>query len=320
MRKPLKMQPTVSIIIPAYNAQDTIGQCLDSIMNLDYPKELLQAIVIDNNSQDSTRDIIRKYPVEYEFENKRYLGAVRNKGILKAKGEFIAFVDADCMADKFWLQNLIKGFDNSNIAACAGEVKSYQPEKFIAKYMDQRGVYSQEKALRGKGGFMPFLMTCNVILPKRILEEVNYFDENLSFFEDTDLFWRIALRGYSLKIMPEAAVYHIHKANLVYFFRKFFFRGSALYFFFRKYKKKVKLHLIIYTEIQRIIHDWINNFRDFLSGIGSRNKNSQILFIILDIIKNGALILGFVGGLILSFRKAHSLYSQNYLLNYRYRK
>lgn len=314
------MQPQVSIVIPAYNAQDTIGRCLESIMSLEYPKEKLQVIVVDNNSTDLTMDIVKRYPVECEVEKRRHIGAVRNKGILKARGEFIAFIDDDCIADKFWLLNLIKGLDDSHVGGCAGKILSFQPEKFIARYMDQRGVYSQERAFKGKMWLAPFLMTCTTILPRYVLKEVNYFDENLTCFEDTDLFWRIASRGYNLKIMPEATVYHIHRANLIYFFKKFFFRGSALYFFFRKYKKKVKLSLIVYTEIRRLIYDWINNFRDFLSGIGSRNKNSQILFIILDIIKDGALILGFLGGLILSFRKAHCLYSQDYFLNYRYRK
>ncbi len=298
------MYPAVSIIIPTFNAQDTIGQCLDSLMSLDYPKERLQVIVVDNNSKDSTAQIIKRYPVEYEIEKREYLGAVRNKGILKAKSEFIAFIDSDCVVDKSWLLNLIKGFDDSYIGACAGRVLSYKSEKFISQYMDQRGIYSQEKALSGKKWLAPFLMTCNVIVPRHILEEVNYFDENLSFFEDTDLFWKIASRGYSFKIIPEALNYHMHKTNLKDFFKKFFVRGSALYFFSRKYKNKFKVRLIFYTEIQRLCRDWVNSFLELFSGILAERKKTHILFVGLDFIKNIALILGFIWGFISSPRRS----------------
>lgn len=72
------MGPKVSIVLPVYNGEKTLSLCLDSLMNLDFSKDNLEIIVVDNNSTDATKDIIKRYPVKYVFERKE---AVEHAGI-----------------------------------------------------------------------------------------------------------------------------------------------------------------------------------------------------------------------------------------------
>ena len=89
----------ISIIIPVYNVEKFIRQCLDSILSQSYKN--YEVILIDDKSKDSSLDIIREYEKKYSnffvIENKKNSGpgASRNKGIDKAKGEYIMFIDSD---------------------------------------------------------------------------------------------------------------------------------------------------------------------------------------------------------------------------------
>ena len=123
--------PKVSIIVIAYNEEKMLPLCLDSLMELDYPEDKLETILVDNNSTDRTKDIIRKYPVKYVFEHKRTRGAARNKGIKASSGEFIAFTDADCIVDRNWIRRLVQGFDSDNIGGCGGRIVTYQPKNWV---------------------------------------------------------------------------------------------------------------------------------------------------------------------------------------------
>ena len=69
------MLPLLSIIVPVYNGSDTIVSCIEHLENIDYPKEKYEIIIVDNNSDDNTRDIIQKYNVKYLFEEKKGQGA-----------------------------------------------------------------------------------------------------------------------------------------------------------------------------------------------------------------------------------------------------
>ena len=101
--------PQVSIIIPAKNASATLSQCLNSLRRLNYPA--CEVIVINDGSTDETPAILAAYP-EVTVLSTSGIGpsACRNLGLEKAQGTCIAFTDADCIVDKEWLNELLKGF------------------------------------------------------------------------------------------------------------------------------------------------------------------------------------------------------------------
>ena len=107
-------KPDISVIIPAYNEEDTIGECLMSLEDLDYPSEKLEIILINDGSGDNTKNVMSNYdqklnPVLLETDGVGPSKA-RNIGLDYAKGEYVAFIDADCAVDREWLNELLKGF------------------------------------------------------------------------------------------------------------------------------------------------------------------------------------------------------------------
>ncbi|MGQ9514817.1 MAG: glycosyltransferase [Thermoproteota archaeon] len=104
-------RPSVSVVVPAYFSESTIEDCLKSLTSLNYPKEQLEIIVIDSGN-DETQNICRKYNVlYYHSTNKLSAGAARNMGAEIAKGQIIAFLDADCIAPHQWIFHLIRDFE-----------------------------------------------------------------------------------------------------------------------------------------------------------------------------------------------------------------
>ena len=108
---------TISIIIPAKNEEKYLPLCLESICNLDYPKEAVEVIVVDNGSTDRTREIAQSFGATVLLDYTKYVSGLRNLGARDAKGEILAFVDADCTVSPDWLQTASQYFDANEVVA-----------------------------------------------------------------------------------------------------------------------------------------------------------------------------------------------------------
>jgi glycosyltransferase involved in cell wall biosynthesis len=213
----------VSVVVPVYNGAQTIGLCLDSLMNLDYPRSQLEIIVVDNNSTDGTAEMIKRYPVKYLFEPKRNRSRARNKGIKEAQGHLIAFTDADCVVDKGWLRHLVQGFTHPMIGGCGGEIRAYLGRRWIQRYCYWQPDYDEQKMLlMDPNRFLPVISTRNTIFRRDVMTEVGLFNEVLPRWGDSELCWRIFLRGFQLKYIPEAVIYYYPWDNLSRFWEKWF--------------------------------------------------------------------------------------------------
>lgn len=108
----------ISVIIPAYNAERYIEQCLDSLYCQSYKN--LEIIVVDDGSTDRTAEIADKFPVKLIKQNNQGVSAARNKGILEATGEYIHFMDADDYLNIHFYERLIESaiYTNSDVACC----------------------------------------------------------------------------------------------------------------------------------------------------------------------------------------------------------
>ena len=93
--------PYVTVIIPAYNEETSIGHCLAGLTHQTYPFDRYEILVIDNGSTDGTRRQAEKYPVKLIAEaNPQNAYSARNRGIREARGSIIAFTDSDISVDK----------------------------------------------------------------------------------------------------------------------------------------------------------------------------------------------------------------------------
>lgn len=203
--------PFVSVVVPARNAEATMAECLESLVRVDYEPERREILVVENRSTDRTGEIIRDYPVRCLYEPRRGPSAARNRGIEAARGEIVAFTDADCVVTKRWLRALVAGFEAPDVWGVAGEIVAYPPRTAAERYLARRKARWQAPALQAT---RPFAVTSNVAFRRATFDRLGLFDTRLIKAQDKDFGWRFyADSELRLVYSPEALVLHRHRTN-----------------------------------------------------------------------------------------------------------
>jgi cellulose synthase/poly-beta-1,6-N-acetylglucosamine synthase-like glycosyltransferase len=227
----------VSIIVPVYNGERTIENCIKSLLSLNYPASKHEIIIVDNNSKDNTLKLIRTYPVISLVEHKIQSSyATRNTGIRESRGEIVAFTDSDCIADKDWILKAVELFQKENIGCVGGRIEGYFPSNYIEEYLVNTGALSQ-----GSTRFLPYAQTANAIYRRKVFDEIGLFEENWISGGDADLTWRMQLHsGYEFANCDDALIYHVHRSTLKGFFRQRMTWGYGEVSMYKKYKEHYK--------------------------------------------------------------------------------
>jgi len=284
----MMIYPKVSIIVPAYNEEETIADCIQSLLNLNYPKNMYEILIVDNNSTDATSKIIQKYHnISYFNERKQGTATARNLGIKKSKGEILAFIDADCVASKNWLINLIEEFNpNTKIAGIGGKIRVFHPSSIIEKFGNLR-LYNQEQFIEGTSGQPPFLATGNCAYKAKILKKVGSFDTSFITSEDNDLGWRVHFLGYQLAYASKAIVYHRMPKTLFSVLKRQFVYGQDNAKLINKHRKYLKKYYESSAVISRfIVWDivklprWFKKVFISLMPNSNKNKKERILHLL----------------------------------------
>lgn len=243
--RPTKI-PNISIVIPTFNEERTIKNCLESLYSIDYPKENFEIIIADGGSKDNTLDIVRNYQEKLNIKlvNGGTRGEGCNTGIENALYPYIVFTDADCTFGKEWLKTLVSTLlevESKNVVSVGGpNITPYEDTLFA------RCVGYVTSSFWGSGGsrfgwkkkeacFVDHNSGCNVIYKKNILEEIGKFDTSLKTAEDVDLDYRILKKGYKLYYTPDAVVMHWRRATWRKFFRQYYYNAVGKMQLFRKY-------------------------------------------------------------------------------------
>ena len=225
--------PFVSIIVPVYNGERTIGNCIESLLSLNYSHSKYEVIIVDNNSKDATLKIINKYPVTSLMENRIQSSyATRNTGLKKATGKIIAFTDSDCIAHKDWVMKSVECFQDETIGCVAGKIEGYSPSNYIEEYLVRSGALIQ-----GSTRFLPYAQTANAVYRREVFDKIGCFEENWISGGDADLTWRMLLHsGYRIQHCDEALIYHVHRSTLKGFFKQRMTWGYGEVLMHKKYK------------------------------------------------------------------------------------
>ncbi|MCI0476922.1 MAG: glycosyltransferase [Anaerolineales bacterium] len=207
----------ISIVIPAYRAQKTIGACLDALRAQLAPDDEV-IVVADEESRETMCALCEPRGARVLTPN-RGAAAARNLGAADARGEIVLFLDADCVPERNWVRAMLAPFANSEIVGACGMKQTKQRgiiPRFIQLEFDYR--YDNERALQ----YIDFIDSGTAAYRRAIFLEQGGFDSRLSDAEDTDLSYRLAERGYKMALAPDAIVYHHHPESLIEYLRRKF--------------------------------------------------------------------------------------------------
>jgi glycosyltransferase involved in cell wall biosynthesis len=207
--------PRVSVIIPAYNAAGCVRRAVDSVLGQGFQD--LELLVVDDGSTDATRAVLAEYGDRLRLLAKANGGpaAARNHGLSHARGEYVAFLDADDYWKTDKLQRQVALLDaRPEIGFCST----------ATEVVDSGGRPAGNWPCRVDAGPLPDILfmhgtvisgsTSGVLARRRLIAELGGFDEDLRGFEDPDLWIRLAARtGYAC--IPEALTVVVRTPNSV---------------------------------------------------------------------------------------------------------
>jgi len=226
------MSECVTIFIPVKNAENTIKSCIDSVLNQSYKNKIVW--VIDNMSSDKTYEILKSYGKKINLL--RMAGPVpkMHNYILKiAKTKFIAYTNADCVVDKSWLKNLLRGFTSDDIVATAGYCAT---PKGLNKLQELIG-RELENRFKKFPKYISRAPDMNLCVRTEVAKKVK-FDERFIWSWESDFGYRLTKLG-KMKYVPDAIVYHYHRPTWKSFFKQQFNNAKISSILYWKHKDKI---------------------------------------------------------------------------------
>jgi len=197
----------ISCIIPAHNARAFIAEALHSVLAQTHPN--LEVIVVDDESTDGTVDVVQRLNMRVDCLRQRRAGpaAARNLGLSKARGDYIAFVDADDLWHPLKLAHQLERLRCASPGdACVAYVRNVASDEMTGALPDQ-----PEPADRGIPGYV-----AGTLLARRsVFERVGPFDPSLPHGASLDWFVRARESGIEVLVVDEVLMYRrIHDASL----------------------------------------------------------------------------------------------------------
>lgn len=288
----------VSVVVPVYD-DPRIELCLSSLLAQEYPEGTYQIIVVDNGSGESIRRIIRRFPVVYVNEERKGPSYARNRGLEVASGDMVAFLDADCVADKYWLNSLVRSFVRSTVGGAGGRILKLQPRTWVEHSAEE--LNDQQVALQYLPFFPgPWIATGNAAYRMSVLQELGGFDTELQTGEDVDLAWRVWMLGYEIITVPEAIVYHAAKASVGEYFKQYFRYAVGHTLLFKKHRSATGRQIFIDTYPFKGLAKTMGAVlpKRLARWLFGKTSKTEIAAVFLDLVKYTAVMCGDLYGAI----------------------
>ncbi len=210
---------SVSIMIPTFNGASRIGKCLDALL-MQTAGQKAEILVVNDGSTDNTAEVVSRYrSVRLITQVNAGPAAARNRGALEAKGSIILFTDDDCVPTADWLAAMVEPFGDTNVVGVKGVYRTHQRQiaaRFVQiEYEDKYRVMSDQANI-------DFIDTYSAGFRRDRFLEMGGYDTSfpVACAEDVELSYRMSARGWTMRFVPGAIVYHTHPDTVWKYLKK----------------------------------------------------------------------------------------------------
>lgn len=222
--------PTASVVVPTFNRAALLPKVLQALMEQDYDGKY-EILVVDDGSRDATPYVLeewaRRHPSWLRVFRQDNAGPARarNRGAVEAGGQFLAFIDDDCVAENSWLRRLERALEEAGAAAVGGAVINRE-ETWVGRYINRERVIDHVVA---PDGTVKELITCNAGVRADIFSRLGGFDEAIRVAggEDTEFSLRLRAAGLRIVSAPTARVHHDSRVDLSGYLRMIYRHGRG---------------------------------------------------------------------------------------------
>ncbi len=296
----LSNTPKYSLIIPTFGRPDEVDEFMDSLTRQEYKE--FEVIIADGTPKKSLEEVANKYKerIHFTFLYEEFLPVsdARNLGAKSAKGEYLIFLDSDCIIPPQYLKEVDKVLKEKDYDLFGGPDaadKNFTPVQKAISY-SMTSLFTTG-GIRGKkthvGVFHP--RGFNMGMKRSVFEKVKGYDIHFRCAEDIDLSIRILKEGYKSGLIPAAYVFHKRRTNFKKFYQQVFRFGAARINLFQRHRSELKVtHLFPFAFLCYFYLGWILYFVHFYAGLAWSSSLLFYFFLIWidSTIKNKSVYIG----------------------------
>jgi len=210
---------SASIIIPTFNGASRIGNCLEALKPQVAGRDI-EILVVDDGSTDRIAEVVGRYP-EARLISQANAGpaAARNRGAREAKGRILLFTDDDCVPLPNWLGAMLAPFNDPDMVGAKGAYLTRQ-KSLTSRFVQIE--YEDKYRLMAGLDSIDFVDTYSAAFLRDRFLEMNGYDTSfpVACAEDVELSYRMSARGWKMKFVPGAIVYHTHPDRFWLYLKK----------------------------------------------------------------------------------------------------
>ncbi|MEM6424828.1 MAG: glycosyltransferase [Cyanobacteria bacterium P01_C01_bin.73] len=225
-----------SIVIPTYNRPERLQKCLESIAQLDYPRDRFEVVIVDDGSQTPLQPVIDRFrsdlPLNYIQQSNAGPANARNTGAASATGQYLVFTDDDCQPTSTWLSSLEAAFQACSEALIGGRTINALPGNIFSSASQLLIDYLYEYYNQAHGE-PTFFASNNFAMPRGFYQQLGGFDTSfpLAAGEDREFCDRWKHHQFPMRYAPNMKILHAHKLSLKSFWRQHFNYGRGAFCF-----------------------------------------------------------------------------------------
>jgi GT2 family glycosyltransferase len=211
----------ISIIIPTYNGAARIGKCLAALDRESQGRQV-EVIVVNDGSTDGTLEVLSRFPqVRIIDQPNSGPATARNRGAQEAGGDIIIFTDDDCEAAPGWLAAMLAPFADPQVVGAKGRYLTRQTG-LVARFVQLD--YEDRYRITTRNPDIDFIDTYSAAFRRSNFLEMGGYDTSfpVACAEDAELSFRMSAKGWKMRFVPDAMVYHQHPDSLAAFLKKKF--------------------------------------------------------------------------------------------------